>query len=48
MSIKIAVLKETDPGKRRVAMVPGVVDQLTHLGAEVAIQSGAGDAVTTW
>lgn len=45
MPIKIAVLKETDPGERRVAMVPSVIDQLTQLGAEVAIQSGAGDAV---
>lgn len=43
MSIN-AALKETDPGERRVAMVPSVVDQLMHLRAEVAIQSGAGDA----
>jgi len=45
MAIKIAVLKETRPGERRVAMVPSVIDRLTRLGAQVAIQSGAGNAI---
>ncbi|HWY23562.1 MAG TPA: NAD(P) transhydrogenase subunit alpha [Nevskia sp.] len=45
MSVKIAVLKETRPNERRVAMVPAVADKLTKLGAEIHMQSGAGDAV---
>jgi len=45
MTVKIAVLKETRPGELRVAMVPSVIDRLMRLGAQVAIQSGAGDAV---
>ncbi len=45
MSVKIAVLKETRPNERRVALVPAVVDKLVKLGAQLAMQSGAGDAV---
>src|SRR5688572_8544314 len=45
ITITIAVLKETAPNERRVAMVPSVADKLAKLGAEVRIQSGAGDAV---
>ncbi|HZR34258.1 MAG TPA: NAD(P) transhydrogenase subunit alpha [Nevskia sp.] len=45
MSVKIAVLKETRPNERRVAMVPVVADKLAKLGAEIHMQSGAGDAV---
>lgn len=45
MSVKIAVLKETRPNERRVALVPVVADKLIKLGAQVAMQSGAGDAV---
>ncbi len=45
MSVKIAVLKETRPNERRVAMVPAVVDKLIKLGAEIHMQAGAGDAV---
>ena len=45
MAIKIAVLKETRPGEQRVAMVPNVVERLARLGTQVAIQSGAGDAI---
>lgn len=45
MPIKIAVLKETRPNERRVAMVPDVVGRLTHLGASLSIQAGAGDAI---
>lgn len=45
MPVKIAVLKETRPHERRVAMVPAVADKLARLGAEIQMQSGAGDAV---
>jgi NAD(P) transhydrogenase subunit alpha len=45
MSVKIAVLKETRPHERRVAMVPVVADKLLKLGAEIHMQAGAGDAV---
>jgi H+-translocating NAD(P) transhydrogenase subunit alpha len=45
MPVKIAVLKETRPNERRVAMVPAVADKLIKLGAEIHMQSGAGDAV---
>ncbi len=45
MPVKIAVLKETRPNERRVAMVPQVADKLVKLGAEIHIQTGAGDAV---
>ncbi len=45
MAVKIAVLKETRPNERRVAMVPAVADKLAKLGAEIHMQSGAGDAV---
>ncbi|UPG86135.1 NAD(P) transhydrogenase subunit alpha [Luteibacter aegosomatis] len=42
MSIKIAVLRETDADERRVAIVPSTLSGLTKLGASVAIQAGAG------
>lgn len=45
MPVKIAVLKETRPHEKRVAMVPGVADKLVKLGAQLQMQSGAGDAV---
>jgi H+-translocating NAD(P) transhydrogenase subunit alpha len=45
MSVKIAVLKETRPNERRVALVPQVADKLIKLGAQIAVHSGAGDAV---
>ena len=45
MPVKIAVLKETRPNERRVALVPVVADKLIKLGAQIAMQSGAGDAV---
>lgn len=45
MPVKIAVLKETRPHERRVALVPAVADKLARLGAEVHMQSGAGEAV---
>jgi len=45
MPVKIAVLKETRPNERRIAMVPAVADKLVKLGAQIQIQSGAGNAV---
>jgi H+-translocating NAD(P) transhydrogenase subunit alpha len=45
MPVKIAVLKETRPNERRVAMVPAVADKLAKLGAMIHMQSGAGAAV---
>jgi len=38
----VAVTKETFPGERRVALVPAVLPQLTKVGIEVVVQSGAG------
>jgi NAD(P) transhydrogenase subunit alpha len=40
--MKVAVLKETFPGERRVAVVPGVVPALVKAGVEVLVESGAG------
>jgi len=41
--MKVAVLAETRPGERRVALVPGVVKELTEKhGVEVAVERGAG------
>lgn len=45
MPVKIAVLKESRPNERRVAMVPAVADKLIKLGADIQMQTGAGDAV---
>jgi NAD(P) transhydrogenase subunit alpha len=39
------VLKETRANELRVALVPAVADKLVKLGAEIHMQSGAGDAV---
>ncbi len=46
MTIKIAILKETSPGEKRVATVPAVVPRLAHLGASVVLEKGAGAAAT--
>jgi NAD(P) transhydrogenase subunit alpha len=40
----IGVPKEIFPGERRVALVPGVIPNLTKAGCEVAIEAGAGMA----
>jgi NAD(P) transhydrogenase subunit alpha len=45
MYVNVAVLKETHPHERRVAMVPCVVPKLVKLGAKLHMQSGAGDAI---
>src|ERR1700723_851276 len=46
MYVNVAVLKETQPHERRVALVPSVVGKMTKLGAKLHMQSGAGDAVS--
>ncbi|WP_448502431.1 Re/Si-specific NAD(P)(+) transhydrogenase subunit alpha [Sphingomonas sp.] len=40
--MKIAVLRETAPGEKRVAATPETVKKLAALGAEIAIEAGAG------
>jgi NAD(P) transhydrogenase subunit alpha len=40
--MKVAVTAETDPGESRVAATPETVKKLTGLGAEVAVEPGAG------
>ncbi|MGQ0530342.1 MAG: NAD(P) transhydrogenase subunit alpha [Panacagrimonas sp.] len=42
MPVKIAVLKETAPREKRVAVVPAVAEKLNKLGAELFMQTGAG------
>ena len=44
--MKIAVLKESEPGERRVAATPETVKKFVALGASVAIETGAGEAAT--
>ena len=41
-AMKIAVVKETFPGERRVALVPASVPALVKAGVEVLIEAGAG------
>jgi len=38
----VAVVRETFPGERRVALVPGVVPPLVKLGWQVLVEAGAG------
>ena len=42
MPIKIAVLMESRPGEKRVALVPAVADKLSKLGCNISMLSGAG------
>ena len=44
--MKIAVLKEHADGERRVAATPETAKKFIALGAEVAIEAGAGDVAT--
>ena len=44
MHMVIGIPTETTPGETRVALMPGMVAQLTKEGHEVLIQSGAGTA----
>ena len=41
--MKVAVVKETAPGERRVALVPEAVVKLRAAGHEVVVETGAGD-----
>src|SRR5438067_2497614 len=42
--MRVAVVKETFPGERRVALVPADVAKLAKLGIDVIFESGAGEA----
>ncbi|MBI83029.1 MAG: NAD(P)(+) transhydrogenase (Re/Si-specific) subunit alpha [Planctomycetaceae bacterium] len=42
--MKVAVVKETFPGERRVALVPAVLKQLNRAGIEVVVEAGAGQS----
>jgi H+-translocating NAD(P) transhydrogenase subunit alpha len=42
--MKVAVVKEDEPGERRVALVPETIPKLVAAGAEVLVESGAGEA----
>jgi NAD(P) transhydrogenase subunit alpha len=44
--MKIAVVRETAPGETRVAASPETVKKFIGLGAEVAVESGAGDSAS--
>ncbi|MFN3944552.1 MAG: NAD(P) transhydrogenase subunit alpha [Allosphingosinicella sp.] len=44
--MKIAVLKETAEGERRVAATPETVRKFTALGGELAVERGAGEAAS--
>ena len=44
--MRIAVLKETAEGERRVAATPETVKKFIALGAEVAVEAGAGDTAS--
>jgi NAD(P) transhydrogenase subunit alpha len=44
--VKIAVLKETAPGERRVSATPETVKKFTALGAEMAVEAGAGESAS--
>jgi NAD(P) transhydrogenase subunit alpha len=45
MYVNVAVLKETRPNERRVALTPSVAPKLIKLGAKLHMQTGAGKAV---
>jgi NAD(P) transhydrogenase subunit alpha len=45
MYVNIAVLKETRPHERRVALVPSVVSKLIKLGGRLHMQAGAAQAI---
>ena len=41
--MKAAVVKESAPGERRVALVPEAIPKLRDAGLEVLVETGAGD-----
>ncbi len=44
LPVKLAVVKESRPGERRVAIVPEVAAKLAKVGVEVVVEAGAGTA----
>src|ERR1700744_899545 len=42
--MKVAVVKESGPGERRVALAPEPVPKVVQAGLEVIVEEGAGDA----
>jgi NAD(P) transhydrogenase subunit alpha len=44
MTFKIAVVRESRPNEKRVAMAPSVAEKLIKLGAEISLQPSAGAA----
>ena len=44
MAISIAVPRETQPGEKRVAMVPKVAERLVKLGVKLFVEAGAGES----
>jgi H+-translocating NAD(P) transhydrogenase subunit alpha len=42
--MKVAALKETAPGERRVALVPEMIGRLRGAGLDVLVESGAGES----
>lgn len=42
--MKVAVLKETFPGERRVALSPGSIGKLVKQGLEIQVEAGAGES----
>ena len=45
MYVNVAILKETHPHERRVALTPSVAPKLIKLGAKLHMQTGAADAI---
>ncbi len=45
MYVNVAVLRETQPHERRVALTPSVIPKLMKLGARLHMQAGAGLAI---
>ncbi len=45
MYVNVAVLKETRPNERRVALTPSVAPKLIKLGGRLHMQAGAGEAI---
>src|SRR5207249_6967284 len=46
LGVKVAVPTETEPGERRVALVPETAGKLVQAGLEVWVQAGAGASAT--
>jgi NAD(P) transhydrogenase beta subunit len=45
MYVNVAILKETHPHERRVALTPSVAPKLIKLGAKLHMQTGAADGI---